>query len=429
MTDYTKEQALTLLGEIKTALRNYDPELPTSSSLKGFFVLYDELKRGLLAQEEDFPQTIYNDYYETKQDFKDTYSNNLIFIKFSEIISEALNLKLDLIISDIYDHFIKDNKYHQSIVNPSVDNDGIDSAGLGRIFEVFDIWGNTLTEDIYMCISNTTHNAVWAIMSQPINTELGRDSIKGLVPFINSNTTLTIQNGLCYDDTYTYNMYFNSVNYAGGIAGVLQAAGSWVAGSGNNKLFSGAIAASTTYHLFLIRKTFDGTLDWGASTSLSPTLPTGYETKRFIGSIMTDGSAHIIQGSFIRNGNNLIFTFLSEPVVIPDQITDTNAHDIDLLYVPNGTLNRINVKINAIDVSSSQFISIIQKNQNFPSTIDVSTATIHYDNSTEWGNDISLIIDSDLARKIQAKSGGSSGTQLYILLRNYEQILDNQATY
>jgi len=66
----------------------------------------------------------------------------------------------------------------------------------------------------------------------------------------------------------------------------------WTAGSGNGGLDSGAIAANTTYHWFLIGRTDLSAFD--VTFSLSPTAPTmqsGYTFKRRIGSWRTNASS------------------------------------------------------------------------------------------------------------------------------------------
>ena len=78
------------------------------------------------------------------------------------------------------------------------------------------------------------------------------------------------------------------------ISGVLQSSGAWAAGTGQNKLDTGAKANSTTYHVFAIRKTSDGTGDILFSLSpTAPTMPSGYAGFRRVGRIATDGSGNI----------------------------------------------------------------------------------------------------------------------------------------
>lgn len=63
--------------------------------------------------------------------------------------------------------------------------------------------------------------------------------------------------------------------------------------AGANGLDTGSLAASTWYHVHVIGKT-DGTVAGFMSTSLTPSLPSGYSLRRRIGSVKTDGSSHFL---------------------------------------------------------------------------------------------------------------------------------------
>lgn len=66
----------------------------------------------------------------------------------------------------------------------------------------------------------------------------------------------------------------------------------WSVGSAAGALDTGAIANSTWYHVFLIKRVDTGVVDVLISTSASaPTMPTNYTLKRRIGSMKTNGSA------------------------------------------------------------------------------------------------------------------------------------------
>lgn len=121
------------------------------------------------------------------------------------------------------------------------------------------------------------------------NTGL-RGSISGLVVSNNAsdaNNDLDISPGAARDSTSTYDLIL-----ASGITKRLDAA--WAVGTGNGGLDTGSKAATTGYHVYLIRRTSDGVIDVLLSTSAtSPTLPSGWVAKRRIGSVMTNGSSNI----------------------------------------------------------------------------------------------------------------------------------------
>jgi hypothetical protein len=76
----------------------------------------------------------------------------------------------------------------------------------------------------------------------------------------------------------------------------------WAVGTGNGALDTGTIAASTWYHVFLIKRPDTYVVDVLVSLSATaPTLPTGYTYFRRIGSMKTDGSSQWIK--FIQDGD------------------------------------------------------------------------------------------------------------------------------
>jgi len=84
----------------------------------------------------------------------------------------------------------------------------------------------------------------------------------------------------------------------------------WLAGSGNGGLFSGARAANTWYHLFILRNDTTGAIDFGFDTSVSAAnRPVGW-TARLIWSLRTDASSNIIPYS--QTGD--VCTWVTPPI-------------------------------------------------------------------------------------------------------------------
>ena len=76
----------------------------------------------------------------------------------------------------------------------------------------------------------------------------------------------------------------------------------FAAGDDAGGMFTGSVANSTWYHVHLIRKDSDGTIDAGFDTSsTAANIPAGYTAYRRLGSVLTDGSANIL--AFIQTGN------------------------------------------------------------------------------------------------------------------------------
>lgn len=113
-------------------------------------------------------------------------------------------------------------------------------------------------------------------------------TLSGLTLSSASTTTVGIAPGVCAneDGGVPRNMTLASA--------ITKGLGTWAAGSGNGGLDTGTITASTWYHVHLIRKDSDGSLD--ALLSLSPTapsMPTGYTARRRLGAVRTNGSSQV----------------------------------------------------------------------------------------------------------------------------------------
>lgn len=100
----------------------------------------------------------------------------------------------------------------------------------------------------------------------------------------------------------------NSTNVAGMTlaSAYTKTTGAWAVGSGNGALDTGAIAASTWYHVFLIRRPDTSVVDVLVSLSpTAPTLPANYTQSRRIGSMKTNASSQWTK--FIQDGD--LFTW------------------------------------------------------------------------------------------------------------------------
>lgn len=141
------------------------------------------------------------------------------------------------------------------------------------------------------------------------------------------NTTIDIATGVATDSTNTYSISLGSASTK-----VIQSAGSWTAGTGNNGLDTGARGASSWYHVYLIRKDSDGSADILFSLSVSsPTMPMGYSTFRRIGTVRTNGSSNII--AFTQTGDEFIWSTASYDV---QGVSLSTTSTLYALLVPSG---------------------------------------------------------------------------------------------
>lgn len=151
-------------------------------------------------------------------------------------------------------------------------------------------------------------------------------TIYGLTLSRPTATTVGIAAGGCRnEDTGPgYNMVLSSA--------ITKGLGSWAVGSGNGGLDTGTIAASTWYHVHLIRKGSDGSIDALLSLSATtPTMPSGYTARRRLGSILTNASSQVV--AFQQVGNQFIWDV---PVVDVSATAPGTAAVTRTLTVPTG---------------------------------------------------------------------------------------------
>ncbi len=114
---------------------------------------------------------------------------------------------------------------------------------------------------------------------------------------------------------------------------VTKTTGAWTVGSGNGCLDTGTVANSTWYYLYQIQRSDTGVVDYVCTVTFgSPTKPTGYDRKRYIGAFKTDGSAHIL--AFAQTGNEFVW---STPVEDINTATlSTTATLFTMANLPSG---------------------------------------------------------------------------------------------
>ncbi|WP_256672122.1 hypothetical protein [Pseudomonas sp. o96-267] len=147
-------------------------------------------------------------------------------------------------------------------------------------------------------------NKATTLVGYGITDSLPAGYISGLTIANNAGTPSTdidIAPGKAKDAADTVNLVLPAT-----LTKRLQNAGAWAAGTGGNGLFSGARAANTWYHLFLIRRDSDGAIDAGFDVSISAAnRPAGYGAYQRLTSVKTDGSGNILP--FFNIGRQMIW--------------------------------------------------------------------------------------------------------------------------
>lgn len=136
-----------------------------------------------------------------------------------------------------------------------------------------------------------------------------------------------------------------------GSALVKQTDAAWAVGTNQGCLDTGAVG-NNTYHIFLIERSDTGVVDVLCSLSASsPTMPTNYDLKRRIGSIIRSGGTIL---AFSQKGNEFL---LSSPVLDVNSNNPGTSAVTRTLTVPTGIVINALVNWGVINASSSITVS------------------------------------------------------------------------
>lgn len=154
-------------------------------------------------------------------------------------------------------------------------------SSLASAGSVASIAGNTGAFTLSNGIKNVTND----IQADPV---VHRGYLAGLtLSTAGASSTFGIAAGVAVDSTSAGFMVLASA--------YTKATTAWAVGTGNGALDTGAWAANTWYHVFLIKRTDTGVVDVLFSLSATaPTMPTSYTLFRRIGSIKSNGASQWI---------------------------------------------------------------------------------------------------------------------------------------
>lgn len=188
----------------------------------------------------------------------------------------------------------------------------------------------------YVVTYDASATAAKKVLLSNLPAILPRGYIDGLTLSQGSTTSLAIAAGKCRDSA-------DSVNMA--LSATTKTTASWAVGSGNGGLDTGSIANSTWYYAFVIQKSSDGTTDAVFSTSFgSPTMPSGYDKKRYIGAFKTSGSSQV--PVIIQKGSEFFYLVMVNE--INTTIGDTTAHSLTVTVPPSAGV-RAKLSISSIN--------------------------------------------------------------------------------
>ncbi len=174
----------------------------------------------------------------------------------------------------------------------------------------------------------------------------------------------------------------------------------FAAGTNAGGMFTGAVAADTVYHAFLIRRDSDGLIDSGFDTSVTAAnIPAGWTAFKRIYSLITDSSSNII-GFFASetSGGGLEFLWLDPPLDVDDSSSDSTA-ETRTLTVPTGY--RVTANMNAYS-KKPNYLSSLDVNDEPASDAVAPLANTHDDGF----NHVSVRTNTSAQIRSRAFSGG-----------------------
>lgn len=169
----------------------------------------------------------------------------------------------------------------------------------GRWYFATDVSGGTLYFDT---------GATWTQVSPGVTGLALADQITGctLSNGAAGNTLGISVCGVASDDAVIANRIFMTVTSA-----YTKTTATWAVGTGNGCLDTGAVAANTWYHTFVIQRTDTNITDYLCSTNATaPTMPTNYTRRRRIGSLRTATLSEL--NIFTQYGDSFIWATASD---------------------------------------------------------------------------------------------------------------------
>lgn len=192
----------------------------------------------------------------------------------------------------------------------------------------------------------------------------------------------------------------------------------WTAGDDAGGLPSGvALTNDTWYHFFIIKKS-DGTIDAGFDTSSTATnliADSGYTWYRYLGSVLTDGSANIL--NFTQIGD--IFMWI-DPTLSINTTTLSTTSDAFALAVPPDFNHEVVLRCSMTNASAT---SVLFRNtgetDSSPSTTSAPLSDL-YCAAGVVSVDNALVL-TNTSKQIYARATNSS-TTLYAAVKHYRNL-------
>lgn len=177
---------------------------------------------------------------------------------------------------------------------------------------------------------------------------------------------------------------------------------SYAAGNNAGGMFTGTVANNTWYHLIIIEKDSDGTIDVGYDTSITgANRPAGHTKYAYSGySVYTDGSANIRQT--VHSGDMI---YWKDPPLDHSASVTAGTGVNATLSVPTGI--RVEAKVNVINAGGSSFYT--RPTDVNDESISASAAPLSsgYDGSNNAGGQVTVLTDTSAQAHFDTNSTGN----------------------
>jgi hypothetical protein len=228
------------------------------------------------------------------------------------------------------------------------------------------------------------------------------NNISGLIPSnaADADHDITISAGKAFDSTGT-----NVLELTSTLTKQIDAA--WAAGDNLGGLFSGTVAADTTYHLFIIEKDSDGSIDAGFDTSITAAnIPVGYTAYRRVASFLTDGLANLLGFSAIETaGGGYRLTY--EDIQTDLDTTEQTTGGVSLtLTVPQGLVRLLGHLKATLYSTSSATIVITEITQTNVDPLGVEDLRV---NNSFSACNMDRVVNTSAQVRYRSSSGSNSG--------------------
>ena len=184
-----------------------------------------------------------------------------------------------------------------------------------------------------------------------INPPAGVEITGNIAGMVLSNDTdadhdINVTAGACMDSSGIYHILASSEM-------TKQLDAPWAAGNDQGGLLNGSISDNELYHIYALRKDADGTADYGfldQDDAIGDHLPAGYSAYRWIGFVVTDGSANI--RGFVHLPDDFIVYNAAYEILTDINSGSLTAQDISG-HVPTGRTALVRVGANDNNAGST----------------------------------------------------------------------------